>query len=319
MELSEFIKKASTILAQDDCSVIVFQGATYPHLFFTQFVDTIKSQENCDLKIIDIQSNDFAFKSQLATSFLGMSCVYWLADGSSLKAKQKEDLIQYLVNYQGPHKVMVFFDAKTSFTAQKNLSLVMLKDRYFFDDAKALWAVSDVEQAQKIAFFLNQIYKAKTSFLLDELCQLKNYQDLLGADSKIFYQSWISRLVVADSSLFTLSQLFFEKKEKSFFQAWLQIKPLYSDMFWVSFWSDQAYRSYFFIRFTQEENYAAAKQVSFGLSFSFLKQTYKLYQLNELQRFHEAMYEIDTALKNGGNSYQLDQIYIDFFVGKFKK
>ena len=212
MELSEFIKKASTILAQDDCSVIVFQGATYPHLFFTQFVDTIKSQENCDLKIIDIQSNDFAFKSQLATSFLGMSCVYWLADGSSLKAKQKEDLIQYLVNYQGPHKVMVFFDAKTSFTAQKNLSLVMLKDRYFFDDAKALWAVSDVEQAQKIAFFLNQIYKAKTSFLLDELCQLKNYQDLLGADSKIFYQSWISRLVVADSSLFTLSQLFFEKK-----------------------------------------------------------------------------------------------------------
>ena len=90
-------------------------------------------------------------------------------------------------------------------------------------------------------------------------------------------------------------------------------------MFWVSFWSDQIYRSYFFIRFTQEENYAAAKQVSFGLSFSFLKQTYKMYTLQELQSLHQAIYALDIALKNGGNSYQLDQICVQFFSNFFKK
>lgn len=318
MELSEFIKKASIFATQDQSSVTVFQGAFYPHLFFTQFFDAMKAQDSCDLKMIDIQSGDFAFKSQLGTSFLGMSCTYWLGDASSLKAKQKNELIDFLAGYQGPHTVMVFFDTKTSLESHKSLSIVTIKDKYFFDDAKVLWT-GDIEQAQKTAFFLNQLYKIKNSFSLDELFLLKNYQDLLGSDSKIFYELWIPRLVLADTSLFLLSQLFFEKKEKSFFKLWLEIKPLYSDMFWVSFWSDQIYRSYFFIRFTQEENYAAAKQVSFGLSFSFLKQTYKMYTLQELQSLHQAIYALDIALKNGGNSYQLDQICVQFFSNFFKK
>ena len=76
-------------------------------------------------------SSDFVFKSQLSTSFLGMSCLYWLSDASSLKAKQKEDFIQFLMNYKGPHKVMVFFDTKTSIAASKSISLVEIKDRYF--------------------------------------------------------------------------------------------------------------------------------------------------------------------------------------------
>lgn len=318
MELSEFIKKAPSIIEKDEISVILIQGAVYPHLFFTQYFELLKSQISCDIKMIDVQSNDFNFKSQLSTSFLGMNCVYWLSNAGDLKLKQKDDVIKYLMGYQGPHTVIAFFDTKTSLDQQKHLLLVSVRDRYFLDDAKLLWPTSDLEQSKKILFFLTQIYKLKSSYSLDELYLLKNYQDLLGTDSKIFYQSWVARLVTADTSLFTLSQFFFEKKEKDFFKLWLQIKPLYSDMFWVSYWSDQVYRAYFFIRFTHAENYAAAKHVSFGLPFSFLKQTYKMYQLHELQGFHQGMYTIDIVLKNGGNSYEIDQIYIDFFTGKFK-
>lgn len=318
MELSQFIKKAPSLIENDEVSVILIQGAVYPHLFFTQFFDALKSQVSCDVKMIDIQSNDFNFKSQLSTSFLGMSCVYWIADASALKLKQKDDIVKYCMSYQGPHTIIAFFDAKTSLEQQKHISLVTIKDRYFFDDAKLLWSTSDLEQSKKILFFLTQIYKLKNSYSLDELFLLKNYQDLLGTDSRIFYQSWLARLVTTDTSLFTLSQLFFEKKEKDFFKLWLQIKPLYSDMFWVSYWSDQVYRAYFFIRFTNSENYAAAKQVSFGLPFSFLKQTYRMYQPCELQGFHQAMYQIDIALKNGGNSYEIDKLYIKFFGNKFK-
>jgi len=318
MELSEFIKKASSIIEKDEISVVFIQGTVYPHLFLTQFFESLKSQISYDIKMIDIQSNDFNFKSQLSTSFLGMSCVYWLSDASDLKSKQKDDVLKYCISYQGPHTIIAFFDTKTSLEQQKHISIVSIKDKYFFDDAKLLWSSSDLEQSKKIVFFLTQIYKLKNSYSLDELFLLKNYQDLLGTDSKIFYQSWVARLVTVDTSLFTLSQFFFEKKEKDFFKLWLQIKPLYSDMFWVSYWSDQVYRAYFFIRFTNAENYVAAKQVSFGLPFLFLKQTYKMYQLHELQGFHQAMYTIDIALKNGGNSYEIDQLYIDFFVGKFK-
>jgi len=317
MELAEFIKKASTIVTQDQSSITIFQGASYPHLFFTHYFDSVKYQEGYDFKMLDIQSGDFTFKSQLGTSFLGMSCTYWLGNASSLKIKQKNELIDFLASYEGPHKVMVFFDIKTSFTPTQNLSVVHIKDKYFFNDAKLLW-VANIEEAQKTAFFLNQIYKIKNSFSLDELFSLKNYQDLLGSEQKIFYKLWIPRLVEANTSIFTLSQFLFEKKENSFFQLWLEMKPLYSDMFWVSFLSDQMYRAYFFIRFTHEKNYAAAKQISFGLSFSFLKQTYKQYDLQELKNVHQALYALDGTLKNGGNSYQLDQICIQFFSNDFK-
>ena len=319
MELSKYIKDAVKLLEQSDSSVVIFQGAVYSHLFFMQLFDSIKPQLSVDFKTIDIQSSDFGFKSQLATSFLGMHCVYWLGDASGLKAKQKDDLMQYLAGYSGPHKVMIFVDAKTEVKQSADLTVVIMKDKYFFDDAKSLWATTDLKEAQKTASFLQHIYKVKNSFTLDELYSLKNYQDLITADSKEFYESWVTRLVIPDTSLFTLSQLLFEKKEEAFFRLWLQVKPLYAEMFWISFWSDQLYRSYFYIAFTQEENFAAVKQVSFGLSFSFMKQSYKQYKLDELQKFHEALYAVDSSLKNGGNSYQIDQLYVDFFVGKFKK
>ncbi len=318
MELSKYIKDASNLLEQADTSVTVFQGAVYSPIFFMKIFDRLKAELTVDFKTIDIQSGDFGFKSQLATSFLGMHCVYWLGDASTLKAKQKDDLLQYLAAYQGLHKVIVFVDTKTEVARSLHITIVTMKDKYFFEDAKSLWLTEDLKEAQTIATFLQQIYKIKNSFTLDELSLLKNYQDLITYDSKEFYESWVTRLVIPDTSLFTLSQFLFEKKEDAFFRLWLQIKPLYSEMFWISFWSDQLYRSYFFIALTQEENFAAVKQVSFGLSFSFMKQSYKQYKINELQSFHEALYAVDSSLKNGGSSYQIDQLYIDFFVGKFK-
>src|SRR3989339_754590 len=97
MELSEFIKKASSIIEKDEISVVFIQGTVYPHLFLTQFFESLKSQISYDIKMIDIQSNDFNFKSQLSTSFLGMSCVYWLSDASDLKSKQKDDVLKYCI------------------------------------------------------------------------------------------------------------------------------------------------------------------------------------------------------------------------------
>jgi hypothetical protein len=318
MEHSKYITQAVAALQNQSTSVIVFQAAAYSHIFFMQLFEYLKNQQSIDYKTIDIQSGDFAFKSQLSTSFLGMECTYSLGDTTTLKPKLKDDLVHYLQGYQGPHKVIMFVDEKTKMNQSANLIVLAMKDKYFAQDAKSLWESKDSKQVQKTALFLHEVYKIKNSFTLDELCLLKNYQDLISGDAKEFYASWITRLVIPDTSLFTLSQLLFEKKEEAFFRLWLEIKPLYADMFWIAFWSDQLYRSYFFIAFTQQENFAAVKQVSFGLSFAFMKQSYKQYQLDELQRFHQAFYAIDTALKNGGNSYQIDQIYVDFFAGKFK-
>lgn len=318
MELSQFIKNPALFLKQSESSVLIFQGSSYSHIFFMQFFDRIKNSSSLDFKIIDIEQGDFAYKSQLETSFLGLECIYWLGDISGLKTKQKDDLLKYIKNYKGPHKIIVFVDVKIQLSQNEFVTVVTMKDKYFFDDAKSLWATQDFEQAQKVVAYLQQLYKIKNSYSLNELFLLKNYQDFMITDAKKFFESWVTRLVLLDTSLFTLSQLLFEKKEDAFFRLWFTIKSLYSEMFWISFWSDQLYRSYFFIAFTQEENFAAVKQVSFGLSFSFMKQSYKQYQLTELQNFHRAIFAVDTSLKNGGSFYQIDQLYIDFFANKFK-
>ena len=319
MELFQYIQNPTRCVQQSEHSVIMFQSTAYPQNFFMHFFDRLRKESDVDIKSIDIQSGDFEYKSQLAMSFLGMSCVYWISDTTSLKPKQKDDLMAYLSAYQGPHKILVYCDAKTDSLSAPHVLVVQIKDKYFFEDAKKIWVSADIAQAQKIATFLVNLYKIKNSFTLDELCLLKNYQELIAHDAKSFYTSWVTRLVVPESSLFHLSQLLFEKKEEAFFSLWGAMKSLYSEMFWISFWSDQLYRSYFFIAYTHDEQFAAAKQMGFGLSFSFMKQSYKQYQLHELQSMHEALCAIDTALKNGGHSYLIDQLFMQFFIGKFKR
>ena len=120
MELSKYSKDAAKLLEQSDSSVVIFQGAVYSHLFFMHLFDRLKTELTVDFKTIDMQCSDFGFKSQLATSFLGMHCVYWLGDASGLKAKQKDDLMQYLAAYSGPHKVIIFVDSKTSYCRLRN-------------------------------------------------------------------------------------------------------------------------------------------------------------------------------------------------------
>lgn len=319
MKQVKYTQELLLALQNQEFSVIAFQAGIYSPIFFMQLFDVMKSQYQIDIKLIDMQSGDFAYKSQLATSFLGLECVYWLGDITVLKAKQKDDVIDYLAHYQGPHKVIVFIDEKIKIDSNQSLIKINYQDKYFYQDTKNLWVHQDSKQSTKISFFLHEIYKIKNNFTLDELCLLKKYQDVIAGNAQEFYTSWVMRLVNPETSLFTLSQLLFEKKEAAFFKLWLVIKPLYADMFWIAFWSDQLYKAYFFIAFTQEENFAAVKQVSYGLPFSFMKQSYKQYQLDEIQRFHQAFYTIDTALKNGGHSYQIDQVYVDFFAGSFKK
>lgn len=314
-----FFKNLSDFLQESDQSVFIFTGSLYPHTFLMDLFDRIEKIVAVDIQSLDIQSSgDVSYKANLETTFLGMQCVYWLGDLSALKAKQKDGFLDYIMHYQGPHKILLFLDGKFEIPNKKNIIGIAFKDKYFLEDAKNVFITQDLQQAQNNALFLQQMYKIKPSYSLDELFLVKNYQNLITTDSKEFYTSWITRLVTPESSLFTLSQLFFEKKEQHFLNMWLQVKSLYADMFWISFWSDQIYRAYFFITFTQEENFAAAKQVSFGLSFSFLKQTYKQYELQELRNVHQALFVVDTALKNGGTMYQIDQVLLEFLAGKFK-
>jgi len=316
MELFKYYQNPSLLFEESQASVIIFQSEKYMPIFFMHIFDLLK-RSNFSVKVIDIQSHENVWKSQLETSFLGFECLYWLGDVSILKTQQQHDIMKYIASYQGPHRLLLFCDNKIEFVKKHHMLVIKIQDKIFIDDSKKLLIKSKGKESFGFQIFLQQLYACKKSFSIDELCLLHKYQYLITSDNQEFYTTWIPRLIIPDTSLFLLSQLLFEKEASKFFILWLKMKPLYADMFWISFWSDQLYKSYFFIYFTNIGNYGALKQVSYGLSFVFMKQSYKQYQLDELIHFHTALYFVDTALKNGGHSYQIDQLFIDFFIGKF--
>lgn len=315
MQLSVCLQKFSEIMQNDAQAVILFQGADYAPLFFAYFVKHYVVKQ-ADFMYQQINLSDMSqaeVQSQLATTFLGQKCLYWFGNCSALKPKAKEFWVDFLSTYQGPHKVIAFFDEKVTITS-KSFDVVEIKKQYTFDDVKTLFAQFVDIAPQKIAFFLTKIYRVKKTFTLDELFLLKDYVGVLGAKSDDFYKQWLNRLVVADESLYTLSQLFFEKKKHAFFETWFQLKDSYSEMFWVSFWSEQIYKAYFFIVFTKAKKYADAKKVSFGLPFQFMKQTYSQCRLSELAMLHKKIYQVDRDLKTGNSIYSLDIFLLDLFA-----
>lgn len=311
MELFGSKKKISDFVVKENKSVLLFQGSTYPYLFFLDFITTLQhSLDAHHVQKVDILQEFSLLQSQFSTTFLGQSCIYWLGNCSILKQKEQEVLSSYLSSYQGPHKICAFFDNKTEWTSSDHLEIITIQDSYSSTDIKSLIQDENLQQAQKNAYFFNKIYKLKKTFSLDELFLLKNYVSVLNLQTSEFYETWLYRIVVADASLYTLSQYFFEKKKHLFFTTWLAMKDQYSHVFWIVFWSEQLYRAYFFTLYTKQGNYMDAKKVSFGLPFAFIKQGWKHMTLAQLQRLHSHMYTIDYSFKNGGSVYEMDIFFM---------
>ena len=57
----------------------------------------------------------------------------------------------------------------------------------------------------------------------------------------------------------------------------------------------------------------AKKKISFRLPFSFLSTGIKEYTFEELMRAHDAIYEYDFHLKNGGDEQMIELFYAKFF------
>lgn len=318
MAILSYIPSIYQALQHETMRTIVLQSTVCPSIFVMQILECLHNRYGLDLIKLDLHDNADESLFQLQSSFLGMSRIYWLCDITGLKPKIKQAVIELIASYQGPHKLIVFCDDKIELAVSAYNLLIPIKSLYFIQDAKSLWKGQDNKESMKLHAFTVQLYKIKQSFTLDELCLLYNYIELVGADGTEFFATWVRRLILPEASLYSLSQFLFEKKQHQFFSLWFSIRALYPDMFWISFWSDQIYRSYFFIASMQKNHVSLAKQVSFGLSFVFIKQTYKQYKLDELQKFHQAIYDVDTQLKHGGHTYLLDKLYIDFFVDSFK-
>ena len=315
MTLVDFLQKPEKICMQYPVTVLAAQS--YPSLVM---VDTKKkllaAGQVC--KQLDITAYEpQALQALLQMSFLGQTCTYIVSDFSEAKKTCKDHFLSILRAYQGPHKLICSI-ADIKQEQVPGALVIQVQDGYTFDDIKAVYAMADEVTRQKHIYFFTAAYKYKKQFSLDDIWMLGSYAQLVSAANyQQFFQDWFCKLVVADSSLYTLSQLFLEKESHDFFVYWARIKENYSEMFWISFWSEQLYRAYFYAIMIQK-GATQAKNIGYGLPFSFLKFGWQQVHISELMQAHQAVYALDGMFKNGKSPYELEAFLFRYFNHEYR-
>ena len=166
---------------------------------------------------------------------------------------------------------------------------------------------------QKLKVIGDKIF-FNSSYTLDVACMLMKYFELINVRYADEFNNYLSPILGAQISLYALSDAFFSKKEKLFFDLWQDIDSGYSDMFWISFWSDQVFRAYYVVKFLEQKDFVKAKRSSFRLPYNFMKKDYKQFTLEKLANYYEFLFNIDFAIKKGSSFCSLDLFYLNHFA-----
>lgn len=319
MDLKQLLQAIETGALLDKASVIFLRGhQEYPLLFCSLLIAKLRQTTSTRIEALDSQTFDHARLSLLAsTSFLGMKSCYWLYNVSGADASQKKALQQLFSSYQGPN-TLIFFAVSSFFTIQSEHVLVIdIPDTCTKELFLELACFTDATDIDPIRLFAQQLFSTTKEIPLDTACRLMNYVTLLGMHQAVFIKHWLSYFIDTERSLFTLSQHLFAKQEKAFFAAWQHIIQEYSDIFWVSFWSEQLWRATTYIHLMRMNNRAEAEKVAYRLPFSFKNRGWLTWHTSELIAAHSFLSSTDTILKNGGNIFSLELFYSKLFAGHF--
>lgn len=287
----------------------VLSAQDYQPLFcqaFLKHVETKLGLQKTTVLVDDIQWA--SVESCLRTTFLGQKKLLWLGSTQDYDATTKKKLATLLSTYEGPHNVWLFVTQKDA-----------AQFEHLKDTTLNLEQVTDAEKATVDATVYGArstlVTGKKVSLSWDQRHIMQGYAAVLGKNSQQFMSEWFEKIILPESSLFTLAQAFFARKPQDFFPLWNRVKQEYAGVFWTSFWSDQVWRAYYVILLRQQQKVSQAQQLSFRLPFSFLQHDWKTISLVELQKAHQLLYDADYALKNGASEECID-IFCTAFVLK---
>lgn len=325
MNLVSFVQNKLQRIAQDSWSVLFFTGKKYPLLFFSDFFDALKRQgqevQQLDLEVLTVAE----IIGQLSISFLGMSNLYWCRDLSNLDRDKKKELLDFFLNYKGPHKLIFFCNEGTSVEKENHLSCIDFDIGIAESD---LWSLFnyfyDTSQKAAQSFFAQSALKSALDkngkIDLDVACQIMRYEilfdDTLEKIDTITQQLWVDRIITPTKSLFTLSQYFFAKDRKRFMSYWHEVVSDYPPEFWVVYWTEQLWQSLLFLHQTSLGSASARRGVN-RLPFSFTQKDWRNYTKKELVLAYNFLYSVDHGLKNGVASFGLDLFMIRFLQSGF--
>ena len=343
MNLQQFLVSATDPLFWQNSAVhwFVYKDEEHcPSSFFVQVRRMAEVHGDLSVQPLRVEQGLSAAYGQLQTSFLGSFWRYSLSS-SSLDARETRELLSYAEQYQGPHKLMLFITSEQAQTL-KNQTIIQLDEPV--DEAVCLKLASFLGYVLSLSAqrMIRRIFKENPRISLASALMIIEYTLLAGAllagsssadiqdalnsfdperirqnaahdvlvEEALFEQ--IKGMLKSESSLFTLSQLFFAKQPEAFYRYLAAIESIYPEQFWISFWSEQLYRAFFYVTYMKKGNQSEAQKIGARLPFSFLQRDWRKHEPADLAQAHAFLYELDSALKNSRGELGFDRFYHTF-------
>lgn len=314
MNFKKFLQKATEEDFWTSAKIFCFKGSDFSTIFFSELFEFLER----DRKLPYSKKNLFAenlkseYHSYLEQSILGNYNFYWLGNLSEYTKNTK--LLNYISNYEGLHVISFFIpnDFK-NFKLSEHAVQIEIDSSIGIEDAKKVIALFSPKMPDKKIAMLSRVFSGKNDIDIDSVCMLINYFELISINALDDSFAYIANIFGSQPVLGQLSNAFWTKNIKAFFNIWKKIESLYPEVFWVIFWSEQVWKAYNVILFLNQNNFVKARQISYGLPFSFINKDFKNFKLADLFCLYENLYNIDFAIKKGSTFYSLDLFYLNYF------
>jgi len=344
MNLQQFLVSAKDPLFWQNTTVHWFvykDEEQCPASFFVHVRRMAEMHGGLPVQSLRVEQGLSAVYAQLQTSFLGASWRYSLSS-SLLDAREIRELLSYAERYQGPHKLMLFITSEQAQTI-KNQTIIQLDEP--IDETLCLKLATFLGYTLSLSAqrMVRRLFKEQSRISLASALMIVEYTLLAGAsltgtssaeiqdalnsfdperirqnaaqdvlvEEALFEQ--IRGMLKPDSSLFTVSQLFFAKQPEPFYRYLATIQSVYPEQFWISFWSEQLYRAFFYVTYMKKGNQVEAQKIGARLPFSFLQRDWRKHEPADLASSHAFLYELDAALKKSRGELGFDRFYHNFF------
>lgn len=279
-----------------------------PHFF--NLVCSIKKIFLVTLSVREKSLNEI--KEILESSFLGQSKWYAVYDLEYHAKSSMTQLLNYFLSYTGPHHLIVSY-ALTSLHTD-----LLQKKSAFLPVELSVQQLVDLGLPTRLCNIQTvQLLLAKNNlFSLASFLSVLPYVPILGkALIPSFQESYLPRLVKTDvGSLFTFTDLFWQRKSSAFYAQWAHLKHVYVSQFWITFWSDQFFRACCYVATMRAQEHAVAQQIAARkLSFWYIKSGWQKSDIDLLITLHDMLYRIDYRSKTGGDTEMIEYIYQCWF------
>jgi hypothetical protein len=325
MNFNLFLKEASTSIFWAQTPNLCFTGEEFSPLFFNALLSY--TEKNNLLPYPKLNLNIADKKLMIATlnqSVLGTSGVFWLSEvleeGEKGKGKNKQDIVDTLLNYQGPHHILYFIPKHTKLSCGSGTTVIDIPitiDYALFE--LVLFFLGIVVHDKKLEL-IKKIFKETKTITLDTACMFINYLELINLkhlDQLSYYLAYITK---TQPSLNQLSDFFFANQATNFFSLWSKVESEYSDMFWIAFWSEQIWKAHHVIGYLKKSDFTNAKRMSFRLPYSFINLYWKNFSQQKCTHLYNQLYLIDMKIKQGvTHSVGLTFFFFSYFFEKTHK